>query len=323
MVANLSTNDLINLLNERGMIIDDDNAEQHLENIGYYKIKEYAEPFIRNGNYGGILFSSIIRRYYYDKNLRMHILDMIEVIELALKNKISYELGKLGAFNYLNFLNWSDTNKFSDEYIIHQQTFIKTQLQNMLSKQNKKEYKRTENFKTIGYKYNKNVEQGKEFPSIWLAVELLSFGQIQHLFELMTDEMKESISREFKCSSKMLESWFGTIVFARNQCAHNSNLVDVKLRTVPKTKFNWKDVLFNVNEKEKKALYSNRAASIILPIVELVHVIDPNYGFGNLAGDLKNLSKKVRTDGNNLATMIGFESKRKMMKFLQEHRNEN
>ncbi|MFC4761018.1 Abi family protein [Fructobacillus durionis] len=321
MVANLSTNDLIELLNDRGMIIDDVNAEQQLKNIGYYKIKEYAEPFIRDGEYGGLLFSSIVRRYYHDKNLRMHLLDMIEIIELAFKNRISYELGSLGAFNYLNFLSWADTNIFSDEYIINQQTFIKKQLLTMISKENKKEYKRTENFTKIGYKYNKNSKKGTEYPSIWLAVELLSFGQIQHLFEIMTPQMKLSISKDFGCTPKMLESWIGTIVFARNQCAHNSNLVDVKLRTVPKIRYNWKDVIVNISTDEGKTLYSNRVSSIILPIVELVNKIDPNYGFGNLASDLKNISNKVRKDGQNLSNMIGFKSKRKMMKFLLEYRN--
>lgn len=90
------------------MIIDDDEAERKLNNIGYYKIKEYADPFLKDDSYDGLLFSSIVRRYYYDKNLRIHLLDAIEVIELAFKNKIANILGKNGSFKYLDFLSWSN-----------------------------------------------------------------------------------------------------------------------------------------------------------------------------------------------------------------------
>ncbi|MDF7636965.1 Abi family protein [Leuconostocaceae bacterium ESL0958] len=327
MVENLSIKDLLNLFSERGMIIDDKHAEQQLKNIGYYKIKEYADPFIRNGNYGGLLFSSIVRRYYFDKSLRMHLLDMSEIIELAFKNRISYELGKSGAFEYLKFLKWADTDKFSDEYIINQQMFIKKQLLKMIDKSNKDEYKRESNFIKIDKKYNTITKSSQSYPSVWLAIELLSFGQVQQLFEIMPDEMKESIAVEFGCSPSMLASWIGTIVFARNQCAHNANLVDVKLKTVPKMRFNWPDILVNIDVRKSgkgdKVLYSNRVAAIILPIVHLVHKLDPNYGFGNLAADLKNISKKVRNEGQGLATMIGFQSKKKMMYFLSQYRNNN
>lgn len=323
MADNLSINELLDLFNDRGMIIDDENAEKQLKNIGYYKIKEYAAPFIRADDYGGLLFSSVVRRYYFDKNLRMHLLDMIEIIELAFKNEIAYQLGEMGAFEYLSFLKWADTDKFSDEYIVNQQTFIKKQLKAMMPKISNEEFSREKNLIKVGYKYKNVSDRGDEYPSVWLAIDTLSFGQVQHLFEIMPVKMKELVSREFGCSYRMLESWIGTIVFARNQCAHNANLVDVKLKTVPKIRYTWKNVLLNISEDKEKAIYSNRVAAIILPVVDLVHKIDPNYGFGNLAHDLKNISKKVRNEGNTLSTMIGFQSKKRMMNFLSEHRNDD
>ena len=60
-----------------------------------------------------------MKRYYQDKNLRIHLLHAIEKIEVALKTWVAFILGEqYGAFGYLNFQNGVikiDTQKFEIE----------------------------------------------------------------------------------------------------------------------------------------------------------------------------------------------------------------
>lgn len=61
-----------------GIIVDRSNREKDLssiENIGYYKLKEFATPFNSNMTsdgenikFKGLSFSNLIKRYYQDKN---------------------------------------------------------------------------------------------------------------------------------------------------------------------------------------------------------------------------------------------------------------
>lgn len=324
MVDNLSSSQLLELLTSRGMIIDDDEAERKLNNIGYYKIKEYADPFLKDDSYDGLLFSSIVRRYYYDKNLRIHLLDAIEVIELAFKNKIANILGKNGSFKYLDFLSWSNKKEYSSEYIISEQIYIKSQIIKMANKSGKKEFNREENLISINDKF-KNVEndKGKKYPTVWLSIELLSFGQVHNLYKIMDKALQDEVSDYFGCSSNMLNSWIGTVVLARNLCAHNSNLVDNKLKTVPKLKFSWKQYLSEVRINDESKKYSNRVGCLIMPILELINYIEPSYGIGNIILDFKKLIKPVRKKGIGLTSMIGFKNKRLMFEFLGAHNQAN
>lgn len=313
------------MFENRGMIIDDETAERKLNNIGYYKIKEYADPFFKDNNYNGLLFSSIIRRYYYDKNLRIHLLDAIEVIELAFKNKIANILGERGAFEYLDFLSWTNKNNFSSEFIISEQIYIKNQIIKMVKKSNRKEYTREPNLISVGNKF-KNIEENQkvqQYPTVWLSIELLSFGQIHNLYKIMDSKLQDDVARYFGCSRNMLNSWIGTVVLTRNLCAHASNLVDTKLKTVPKLKSSWKEYLVEVETKKSGIKYSNRVGCLIMPVLELINNIDPTYGIGNVILDLKKLIKPVRKEGIGLTNMIGFKSKGLMFDFLKNHNLNN
>ncbi|HFR3547799.1 TPA: Abi family protein, partial [Streptococcus suis] len=89
------------LLESRGMLFsgeqDKKKAEQKLSIISYYKLKEFARPFskivtvdgVRQINYQNTPFKKITVRYYQDKRLRLHLLDALEDIEVALKTQVA------------------------------------------------------------------------------------------------------------------------------------------------------------------------------------------------------------------------------------------
>ena len=297
---------LVNVFRDRKMSIDSENASIDIKNIGYYKLKEYAKPFVRDGLYDGLLFSSVLKRYFFDKNLRIHLLHIIEMIELAFKNSLAELIGNdSGPFGYLDFLVWADQGRYTSEYIIGEQSLIKNTILKMIKNMNEysnPEYFDEKNLTLKDNKYNKveNGSQHKKYPTVWLAFDLLSFGQLHHIYQLLPLKSKNKIAKNFSCGSSELNSWIGAMVLVRNVCAHSSNLI--------------------VHERKNgKTEITNKLASVIIPIVYLAHNIDQNYGFGDIYKDIQNAIKPVRKNGENQAQALGFSSKAKMIKFFSNY----
>lgn len=315
---------LVDIFSGRGMSIDSENAISYIKNVGYYKLKEYAKPFMNDGSYDGLLFSSVLKRYYFDKNLRIHLLHIIEMIELAFKNSLAEFIGnQCGPFGYLEFLDWADQETYASEYIVGEQSFIKNTILKMTENMNKYshlEYFDQKNLISKDNKYNaKTGSKSKYYPTVWLAFDLLSFGQLHHIYQLLPLESKNKIAQNFNCGSAQLNSWIGTMVLVRNACAHSSNLIDIEFKTLPKIKLKWMEYLDSYEDDNGKIKLTNKLASIIIPIVYLAHNIDGNYGFGDIHKDIQNAIKPVRKNGENQARSLGFSSKAKMNKFFADY----
>ena len=86
VVKNLTFQEQIELLKSRGIIVKNvEKSSKKIENISYYKLKEYATPFIcayidGSPKYKGLEFDELLERYYQDKNLRIHLFHVIEKI---------------------------------------------------------------------------------------------------------------------------------------------------------------------------------------------------------------------------------------------------
>lgn len=123
----LSWLEQVSLLRSRGMNIGDD-AE---------KILATVDKVNHTVNYEGLNFSLVLKRYYQDKNLRLNWLHAIEQIEVALKTKLAYILGKFyGDYGYLNFYRWSNRSKFTNFVIEKRQYYFKEQLLRTVNKLN-------------------------------------------------------------------------------------------------------------------------------------------------------------------------------------------
>ena len=286
---------------DRGIIIDDrKKALKILENISYYKIKEFAKPFEKSIdgklNYSNTHINQIVGRFYQDKNIRIYLLHAIEQIELSIKTKISHELGKKNPFEYLEFKNWVDKNpkKITKEKVLYKEDVFKKVLRKQLSKTNKPQI--------IDFKDNYT----NEFPPIWMVVDILTFGTIVEMWELMSNARKNNIVSYYNSTIDEFTSWLNHIQFIRNQCAHNSNIVDLKIITMPKLKTEWENSLF----KLENGLTTDRLASTFFIVHYLVKIINPDYSFSNLYGAI---SKNAQF--NSAAKRIGFKDS-KSIKFL-------
>lgn len=287
----------LDLFTSRGMIVEDrDRAIEKIQSIGYYKIKGFAYALIQtdalkdttqDNIFKGVRFNEVIERYYQDKNLRSHLMHAIEKIEVSVKIQIGYVLGKnYGAFGYTNFGKWTKI-KVKKKRLEAEQEF-NTDLKKKISRNTSPDFTKAE---------NKNI---KGHPSIWLAMDVLTFGDITYMLTLMSKQNINKIASYYNLNSDTFISWMRCLNFIRNLCAHNSNIIDIKLKTPPKMVDTFKSSLFqNTNEQ-----YSNRIAIVILIIQKFINNINPKYRFNQIYLSLD----KMINDSDKKANLLGFAS---------------
>lgn len=94
-----SIQEQIDLLKDRGMIIEDEDfARLHLNHISYYRLKGYWWDMQKDRDHHIFMeesrFEDVISRYFFDKELRLILFDAIEAIEIALRTKMIYHLSQ-------------------------------------------------------------------------------------------------------------------------------------------------------------------------------------------------------------------------------------
>lgn len=302
-----NTSDLIDLFEKRGMIIDDkDRASEKIKFINYYKLKELAYPFSVNDSnktephYEKITFDALITRYYQDKRIRLELMACIENIEIAFKTRFSYYLGEqFGELGYYKFNNWCNKNEYCIHYIREKQGAFKNRL-----KENEYLFASTsiqEHFEKSG------IKMAYDKIPIWLYVEFATFGEILELYKLMSKGLREKISNDFECTPTEIESWLGNLKFIRNKIAHNSNIIDIKFRTKPKLKDDWKKYMDSVSGNQVGGL-----AETILIVVFFTCKINKLHRFN----DLQSCINKLVDNSDFKAKMLGFKDKDSSIKAI-------
>lgn len=285
MKENLTFLQQAELFKKRGVKIDNlESAAQKLETISYYKLKEFAEQFNVNKNkydiepeYRDISFEDIVKRYYQDKNLRIYLIHALEKIEVSLKTRIGYELGKLGAYGYLNEGSWMDRGVNFEKN--------KTSFKDIFDKHcNKK---------------TTNIKE-EDYPSVWIFVNSLMFGEIVKIYEFMSRKIKWNIANYYKLDINELGSFIRTMRLIRNLSAHNNKIIDLRLRSISKVKNEWKEYLEDCNKKD-----SCHLALIILMIKYFIDIINPKYSYKNIIKTVKS----IIGGSDDKARCIGFKDK--------------
>lgn len=292
----LSFEEQLNKFIERNMISNDHQRDaKKLQHISYYKFKEIADPFsvkhytgdgTHTIDYQQVQFTDMVARFYQDKNLRLHLLHAIEKIEISFKTQFAYLLGeKYGPYGYLNFSTWSNRKKFNKNSILKAENKFKHNLKNKIK------YNPSEELK--------NQTRNTDFPTVWLAINLLTFGEILNLFELMSIDNQRKVSDIYNMTPNKLISRIKTVRLVRNLCAHNSNIIDLKLTTTPQLNKEEREYVFHFTNGQP----TNRLAVPTIVICDFVKQINKNYIF-------RNIKKCVRTicRSNALAKQFGFKS---------------
>ncbi|KAA9240389.1 MULTISPECIES: Abi family protein [Aerococcus] len=302
--------DQVSLFQERGMHFNDpERAEGTLNYISYYKIKEFAEPFVDYCNevkqYKSITFEEVITRYYRDKNLRLHILHVIEDIEVALQTQIAYYLGEnTGEYGYLKANNWADIHNFSKKKIIKTQSKVNYRVKSQV----KIAKKNPDSHREIINKLEQNGNS--EYPPVWLGINLLMFGNLVYMLEIMSRRNKEPIADYFNCTMYELYTWMRMLNLVRNTCAHNRDLIDLRFITSVPIKEEWKKYLYIYGDDNN--IVTDRIALPIIIIKYLMDQINPNYRFNSI----RNILNKL-IENDHKANYYGFKNKKSVLKLFK------
>jgi abortive infection bacteriophage resistance protein len=219
----LSIPQQVDLLLSRGMTGDPCMMADRLTVVNYYRLSGYWYPFrIPDSDYfkAGASFQNIWRRYAFDRRLRLHVIDAIERIEVAVRSMMALGLAchRDNPFAYaddaaeLPGMSSRDRERFLND--------LKTDTQN--SKETFAEHFRT--------KYGDR----HPYMPVWMACEIMTFGTMLTLYRACHWEIRKSIADRFGITEEVLNSWLLTLNIIRNICAHHGRLWNRQLGVKPK-----------------------------------------------------------------------------------------
>ncbi|HWD82194.1 MAG TPA: Abi family protein, partial [Kribbella sp.] len=215
-----------------------------LSTIGYYRLSGYWYPCRRPA--GGMLrddrfvegtrFRQVVRLYDADRQLKLRLLDALERIEIAIRVKIGFTLGRRGAYAHLDAENLDGRFTRSDG---GRPSTYDRWLQKVLAAQARSSEDFVLHFHS---KYDGRLP-------VWVITEILDFGALSYLFQGLQAADRNEIAaslgvldRRAQGNGTALANWLRVLNYIRNVCAHHSrlwnrNLVDQvapsHLRSIP------------------------------------------------------------------------------------------
>jgi abortive infection bacteriophage resistance protein len=209
---------------DRGLIVSD-QAElvARLRTVNYYRLSAYWYPFMQETLAGerfvpGTTFEMIWRRYIFDRDLRLLVTDALERVEVAVLRTRMVELFTLahGPFGYVNRANFNPGFSAADH------ARLLTDLAAAVAKSKEEFVSR----------FNAKYTQESQLP-LWMAAELMTFGQLFTLFRNLNRVEQQALARPFGVFPPVLVSWLHCLNFTRNVCAHHLRLWNRELPIRP------------------------------------------------------------------------------------------
>jgi abortive infection bacteriophage resistance protein len=198
------------LLINRGLVVTDRKTLLiHLSNVSYYRLSAYWYPFRQADDTlkPGTTFEMIWRRYTFDRQVRLLVMDAIERVEIAVRTQLTNTFTlKYGAFGHLNPTNLPKINNDKKIELIH-----KIREEAIHSQERFVEH------------YQQKYRKETDLP-LWMAVELMTFGMLFTLFRGTESEIKRNVAAVYGISAEVLYSWLHCLNQVRNICAHHGRL---------------------------------------------------------------------------------------------------
>lgn len=230
----LSLEEQIKKLAGRGLDVGDTSqAMEHVYRMGYYRLTGYLHPFrqknVETSDDGttrvtllssykpGTTLNQVVSLVDYDRRLRLLMLDAVERIEISVRMRIGYVLGKRSPFSHL------DSSTFDESFVRrykHGEWVAKAQQSHQRSHE-------------LFVQHFDNTYDG-QLP-IWALTELLELGQLAVLYSGFRREIATELSDSYKVPTKThFRSWLASINDVRNFSAHHARLFNRKLIHAPK-----------------------------------------------------------------------------------------
>lgn len=236
-----SHDEQINILQQRGLAVPDQaGAKRILSRENYYALIDgYKEPFLerdeRLNPYGleqyrkGTEFGHVYALYRFDRELRMLMLNELLKFEKNMKSKIAYRFSE--KFKEMDsFL--SPENYSLDSRHHHERDRIISTLANLIKSHKKRDRVKYPAIREF-YDKHKNVP-------LWVLVNFLSLGQIINFYQVIDEQLRERIARDFaeeyseeyepvRLKASELDAILGVSFPFRNKSAHEEVLYQFRL----------------------------------------------------------------------------------------------
>lgn len=240
----LSVEQQIERLAGRGVDMGDrEHAAALLKAIGYYRLTGYLYPFRKSEQYvddvgrertrvlGGYRSGTSLRHAEkvvdFDRRLRILVMDGMERIEIAVRMRVGYALGRSSAFAH------EDPAYFTDAFTaegIDLDTAAPTLSPDVrwLRRVDERRASSDEQF-VVHFR-----EKYDDRMPVWALTELLELGQLSVLYRGLRQQEAEEIAMAFGApTKKLMVSWLASLNYVRNVAAHHARLFNRKLQHAP------------------------------------------------------------------------------------------
>jgi len=224
-----TASELCEKLIEQSLVIKNKkNAERVLERCSYYRFKAYLYPFLdQNKKFNGLTtFDDLDSLYKFDEELRLLVFRKIQHIEIGVRSLFDQHMTVQtdNKFWYLSSIYFASASNN------HVRTISKVRDMFVNSKEDfalhfSKKY------------YNEHCPFYRDLPPGWVAIELMSFGNISNLLkglhsnyhvELNVDRF---VQKRFHVKNyQIFSNWISVIHDVRNLCGHHSRLFNRNLK---------------------------------------------------------------------------------------------
>jgi abortive infection bacteriophage resistance protein len=201
---------------DQGLIADKSILVDRLKMVNYYRLSAYWYNFKvidpqtkKEGFSPDTKFDMVWRRYTFDRELRLLIMGAIEHVEVAiLRTRLVSQFALThGPFGYVDLAN------FNPKFYSENHARLLGDLETAIN---------TSNEEFIGRFRGKYT--GESNLPLWIAVEVMTFGQLFTMFRFLDRSDLQPIAREFNLYPPVMISWLHTLLFIRNSCAHHARL---------------------------------------------------------------------------------------------------
>ncbi|WP_374828653.1 Abi family protein, partial [Brucella daejeonensis] len=240
----------IERLRARGMIVGNElQARHYLTHVSYYRLRAYWLPFELPASNAddhafvtGTSFDDALSLYVFDRQLRLHVMDAIERIEVSLRGAWAHHLAmKYGPHGYLDGTIYARADYYAKAF------------SSLLEEISKSKDTFIVHYKT---KYDDPAQ-----PPVWMTAEILSLGQLSKWYSNLKHRAdRQAIAKTYGLDEKAMVSAVHHLAYVRNICAHHGRLWNKQFTVTMSVPNSPASLKLAMNSTEKRRLYNSLVA---------------------------------------------------------------
>lgn len=271
----LSHERMLEQLESRGLVVPDrDRALRYLRHLGYYRLSPYTIPFQAERSTHtfapGAEFDDVLDLYVFDRKLRLHCLDALERVEVAVRAALTDHMSTTydDAHWYIDAAHFRDRQRHADLLDIVRR-LVRSRLLGLAESGHDRIHHPS------ALEHYLMTYRKPELPPSWLMVESLTIGQLAGLYRnLARRSDRVAVAASVGSTDTVLTSWLQVYVRVRNICAHHGRLWNVGLGVTPmipkSPAISWLSGAEAVPEASRQRLYP-----VLVSLQSLLDTVSP------------------------------------------------